>query len=64
MRRIERLFIQSPREIVLAGLFSALGVLLPILFHIVGLGKTFLPMHLPILTLGFLASPATVAAAG
>jgi len=33
-------------------LFIALGLTLPIAFHLVGLGKVFLPMHLPVLIAG------------
>jgi hypothetical protein len=48
-----RLF--QARDLALGGLFGALGVVLPIAFHAVQLGKAFLPMHLPILALGMLA---------
>lgn len=54
----------DPREVVVGGLFCAVGVVLPILFHAIGLGKTFLPMHLPILILGLLTSPAVAACGG
>ncbi len=37
------------RELALSALFCALGITVPILFHVVGLGRTFLPMHLPVL---------------
>ncbi len=40
------------REIVLTGLFIALAILLPSFFHVIGLGKTFLPMHIPVLMAG------------
>ncbi len=46
----------SARDISIGGLFGALGVAIPMLFHAVGLGKAFLPMHLPILVCGFLVS--------
>ncbi len=46
------------KEIVLSGLFIALGLLVPILFHAVGgAGPVFLPMHLPVLIGGFILSP-------
>jgi riboflavin transporter FmnP len=46
------------REMVLAGLFIALGVMLPIAFHAVGAGgPVFLPMHIPVLMAGFVLSP-------
>ncbi|MEQ8223611.1 MAG: ECF transporter S component [Candidatus Eremiobacterota bacterium] len=40
------------RQIVLTGLFIALAILLPSFFHVIGLGKTFLPMHIPVLMAG------------
>jgi hypothetical protein len=52
------------QEVVLGGLFTALAVVLPLLFHLVGLGKVFLPMHLPVLTAGFLVSPAVAVSVG
>jgi len=41
------------KKVVLAGLFTAFGVLLPIIFHVFGLGSTMLPMHIPVLLCGF-----------
>jgi uncharacterized membrane protein len=53
------------RELSLAGLLGALGLLLPIGFHMLGwAGKVFLPMHLPIVVGGFLLSPGTAAGLG
>jgi niacin transporter len=37
------------RQIPLAALFAALGVTLPQLFHLTGLGAMFLPMYLPVM---------------
>ncbi len=37
------------RQIPLTALFAALGVVLPPVFHIFGLGSTFLPMFLPVM---------------
>jgi hypothetical protein len=37
------------RQIPLAALFAALGVVLPPIFHVFGLGSTFLPMFLPVM---------------
>lgn len=45
------------RKTALGGLFVAMGVLVPIMFHAVGLGKTFLPMHIPVLLSGFYCGP-------
>jgi hypothetical protein len=42
------------RRIPLAAMFTALGVLLPQVFHWFGLGSTFLPMFLPVLTAAML----------
>jgi hypothetical protein len=42
------------RQITLTSLFIALCVIVPFLFHLVGLGMIFLPMFLPILLAGFL----------
>jgi hypothetical protein len=46
------------REFASGALFCALGVTLPILFHVLGVGRVFLPMHLPILFAGLVLSPA------
>ncbi|MGQ9455259.1 MAG: ECF transporter S component [Armatimonadota bacterium] len=54
----------SAKDLAIGGLFGALGVVLPIIFHLVGLGKTFLPMHLPVLVCGFLVSPAVAFSVG
>jgi hypothetical protein len=45
------------RYIPLAALFSALGVIFPIFFHLVGLGSTFLPMFLPLIAGSTLLPP-------
>jgi hypothetical protein len=53
------------RELSLAGLLGALGLLLPIGFHMLGwAGKMFLPMHLPIVVGGFLLGAGTAASLG
>src|SRR5690554_4903990 len=44
------------RETVLAGFFVALGIVVPIAFHAFGPGTTFLPMHIPVITAGFVLS--------
>ena len=38
-------------------MFLALGVLFPLLFHAVGLGSQFSPMHLPVLLAGMICGP-------
>ncbi len=44
---------KTVRETVLSGLFIALGLILPTIFHAIGAGNTFLPMHIPVLIAGF-----------
>ena len=41
------------RDLVVSGLLVAIGIALPTVFHAFGLGKTFLPMHTPVLIAGF-----------
>ncbi len=48
---------QNKTLITRGAFFIALGILLPIAFHFLGLGRIFLPMHLPILVAGFLCGP-------
>jgi len=45
-------------NIVLTVIFSAFGVLIPMLFHLVGLGSIFLPMFIPLAAGAFFLSPA------
>lgn len=43
------------RKLVLGALFTALGVLLPMVFHFVpNAGSVFLPMHIPVLLCGLI----------
>lgn len=46
------------RDLALGGLFGALGIVVPIAFHALGpgMGPIWLPMYLPLLALGLLAS--------
>ena len=42
-------------QLVLAAMFTALGVLLPVLLHPFGVtGPVFLPMHIPVILCGFI----------
>lgn len=41
-------------NIIVAAIFTVLGILLPVLFHLVGLGSAFLPMYLPLAVGAFL----------
>lgn len=54
------------RDLALGGLFGALGIVVPITFHALGpgMGPIFLPMYLPILALGLLASISVSAPVG
>jgi len=45
-------------NLLLAVIFSALGVVVPMLFHLLGVGSTFLPMFLPLAVGSFLLTPA------
>ncbi|QZY55209.1 ECF transporter S component [Crassaminicella profunda] len=46
------------KDLMLSGLLLAMGILLPMFFHSVGImGKVFLPMHIPVLIGGFVLSP-------
>ncbi|HPZ09267.1 MAG TPA: ECF transporter S component [Candidatus Eremiobacteraeota bacterium] len=40
------------KETVMAGLFIAMGIVLPSFLHLLGMGKSFLPMHIPVLMAG------------
>ncbi len=44
------------RETTLSGLFIAIGIILPIVFHAIGQGTVFLPMHIPVILGGFILS--------
>lgn len=54
------------RDMALGGLFGALGIVVPIAFHALGpgVGPVFLPMYLPILALGLVASVSVSAPVG
>ena len=54
----------STRQIALASLFCAFGILFPLLFHFVALGSVFLPMFLPLLIVGFLVDVPLAIAVG
>jgi len=57
----------TTRKIVLGGLFLALAVLFPQIFHLIGgpaTGKAFLPMHIPVMFAGFFAGPVVGVIAG
>ena len=54
----------SGQDLLLGSLLLALALILPILFHAVGLGSAFLPMFYPILTAGFLIAWPVAAAVG
>lgn len=55
----------SAKPIVLAGVFVALGVLIPYVFHVTGVGGTvFLPMHIPVLLGAVVLGPGLAALVG
>lgn len=57
---------RKTKDLVLAGLFIALGILFPIVFHTFGAaaGRVFLPMHIPVLLAGFFLPPGYAAIVG
>ncbi len=48
---------RAARELALGACLCAAGIVVPMLFHAVGLGKVFLPMHLPVLIAALLLRP-------
>jgi hypothetical protein len=46
----------SGYDLLLGGLFMALALVFPIIFHALGLGSAFLPMFYPIIAAGFLVA--------
>lgn len=51
-------------DLVLGGLFLALALAFPAVFHLVGLGPVFLPMHIPVFLAGFAVAPWMAALVG
>ncbi len=41
------------RETALAGFFIAIGIILPMVAHVIGQGPVILPMHIPVILAGF-----------
>ncbi len=59
--------VAQARQLSLGGLFIALGVVIPMVFHALGggkLGSTLLPMYLPVLACAMLVSAPIAAAVG
>jgi len=54
----------SGKDLLLGSLLLALALILPVVFHAVGLGSAFLPMFYPILIAGFLLALPVAAAVG
>ncbi len=46
-----------PRELAYCGVFGAAALLLPVLFHLLQLGRVFMPMYLPLVALAFYVRP-------
>lgn len=46
------------KKITYSALYIALGIMVPLAFHLFGLGPSFLPMHIPVLLSGFHLGPA------
>ena len=48
----------NTKKLVLSAIFLALGILIPYIFHALGIGGSiFLPMHIPVLIAGFFIGP-------
>lgn len=54
----------SGQDLLLGSLLLALALILPLIFHVLGLGSAFLPMFYPILIAGFLLAWPVAAAVG
>lgn len=54
----------TTKQLILAALFVALGIAFPSLFHMIGAGPVFLPMHIPVILAGFVCGPALGALCG
>jgi len=50
------------RDLAYGGLFGAAALLLPAVFHMLQLGRVFMPMYLPLVALAFLVRPGVAAA--
>lgn len=44
-------------KLVVGAMMISLGVILPIFFHLLGLGKSFLPIHIPVIIGGIILGP-------
>lgn len=56
---------KKTRELIIAALFIALGLVLPMVFHTFNMGgPAFLPMHIPVLLGGLILSPLYALAVG
>lgn len=56
---------KKTNALILSGVFIALGIVLPMAFHLFGgAGPVFLPMHIPVLIAGFFLSPLLALAVG
>jgi len=52
----------SARELAYCGVFGAAALLLPVFFHVLQLGRLFMPMYLPLVALAFFVRPRAAAA--
>ncbi len=49
---------KNTKKLVIAGLLLAIGLIIPSIFHLIGIpGTIFLPMHIPVILGGFLLPP-------
>lgn len=52
----------SAREMAFCGLFGAAALLLPVIFHLLHLGRVFMPLYLPLMVLAHFVRPLPAAA--
>jgi hypothetical protein len=52
----------TARELAFCGLFGAAALLLPLIFHVLHLGRIFMPMYLPLVALAYFVRPLPAAA--
>lgn len=50
------------RDLAFCGLFGAAALLFPVVFHLLRLGRVFMPMYIPLMALAFFVPPLSAAA--
>lgn len=57
--QIDQVALMKTKKMVYSGFLAAVGVILPVIFHLFtqGAGRIFLPIHIPVLLAGFIVGP-------